>query len=127
MGVGLGTRVAAGMAVGVGVGAGVEAVPSPQATATRAASSRQGSNRIFNGRIGVLWVRVVIVSEWLRREREFGRGGCRNFASVYNSPKNIPKALNLSAREPRPMKAFALKDNRMNPSGIRAPQVHAEG
>ena len=43
------------------------------------------------------------------------------------SPKETTReALNLSARETSPMKVSELKDNRMNPSGISAPQVHAE-
>ena len=65
MGVGLGVGVAAGMAVGVGVGEGAGALPPPQAKATRAASIRQGMNRIFNGCMGVLQIRIDIVSKWL--------------------------------------------------------------
>ena len=55
------------------------------------------------------------------------RGGCRKLPSVYNSHKNIPPALNLSASEPRPMKASEFKNNHLILSGIRAPQVNAEG
>ena len=68
------------------------------------------------------WYCIKMVA-WTNRSGD----GCRNFACVYNSHKNIPTALNLSAREPSPMKASEFKDNRMNLPGIRAPQVHAEG
>ena len=54
----------------MGVGEGVGALPPPQATATRAVSSRQGMNRIFNGCMGVLQIRVGIVSKSLGRGRE---------------------------------------------------------
>ena len=38
------------------------------------------------------------------------RGGCRNCASVYSSHNNNSIALNLSASEPRPMKASEFKE-----------------
>ena len=67
MGVGSGVGVAIG--VGAGVGKGVATLP-PQATAIKAASSRQGRNRIFNGCMSVLQIRVGIVSKWSVRGRE---------------------------------------------------------
>ena len=63
MGVGAGVGTAVGVAIRVG--AGVGALPPPQATATRAASSRQGRNRIFNRRMGVFQIGVGIVSKEL--------------------------------------------------------------
>ena len=83
MGVGSGVGVA--MEVGAGVGKGVGTLPPPQATATRAASSRQGRNRIFNGRMGVLQIRVGIVSKWSGRGREMLGVGQRDSSGTGGS------------------------------------------
>ena len=67
---GVGIDVGSGVGVAIGVGAGVGLVPPPQAAATRTASSRQGMNRILNGRMGVFQIRVGIVSKELVWGRE---------------------------------------------------------
>ena len=64
-GVGVGAGVGVVIGVNAGVGAGAGALPPPQAKATRAASSRQGRNRIFNGCMSVFQIRIDIVSKWL--------------------------------------------------------------
>ena len=58
MGVGAGVDSAVGVAIGGGAGVGV--LPPAQATAIRAASSRHGRNRIFNGRMGVFRYGLVL-------------------------------------------------------------------
>ena len=65
MEMGVGIDVGSGVDGAIGGGAGVGALPPPQATAMRAASSRQGRNRIFNRRMGVFQIRVGIVSKEL--------------------------------------------------------------
>ena len=75
-------------------------------------------NRIFNGRMGVLQVRIGIVSEWLSGQIDPGAVAEIALASIIAKRTRTLKvfdttALNLSAREPRPMKAFAFKDNHL--------------
>ena len=88
MGVGAGVGTAPWallLEVGAGVGKGVGALPPPQATAIRAASSRQGRNRIFNRRMSVLQIRVGIVSKWSGRGREMLGVGQRDSSGTGGS------------------------------------------